>query len=362
MALYNKRIITHFNFELIILLLPLMYFSNLLLQESNSFLATKQLIYYGASFVIFFFVFLFPVRQLLNTIPILYWIGIVSLIAVWFFGVSVLGAQRWISLGFITIQPSETFKPIYMLMLGYLVVKTPPPPGGYRLLQVLKFSFYILLPFLLIASQPDLGTALVLLFIGYGVLFIVGINIKVIVSAILILALSSPIIYQTQIKDYQKKRIADFLSKESSYHVKQSMIAIGSGGMRGNRVEDATQTKLKFLPIATSDFIFAYFVERFGFMGAILLLLLYFAIIFSLFSIAKEYMGKDSLIVVFSSALALLFFFNMSINILMTLGLAPVVGIPLPLFSYGGSSFLTFICTFAILENLLAFRLSHTYT
>jgi len=363
MALNNKRIITHFNFEIIILLLPLMWFSNLLLQDISTSLATKQLMYYLFSFVVFFAIFFFPIRKLINLIPVFYWLGIVSLIAIWFFGITILGAKRWLSVGFgLTFQPSEIFKPIYMLMLGYLVIKNPPPPNGYGFKHMLKFSFYILLPFFLIASQPDLGTALVVLFVGYGALFIVGINWKIILSTILLLSIASPIIYQTQIKEYQKKRITDFLSKEPSYHVKQSMIAIGSGGIKGKSIEDATQTKLKFLPIATSDFIFAYFVERFGFVGAVLLLGLYFIIIFSLLSIAKEYANKDYLILVFASSLAILFFLNMSINTLMTLGLAPVVGIPLPLFSYGGSSFINFICTFAILENLISFRFSDDYS
>jgi rod shape determining protein RodA len=359
---FNKRIITHFNFEIIILLLPLMYFSNLLLQEINSFLAFKQLLYYGLSIILFFLIFFFPIRRLIGIVPIIYWVGIISLISVEFFGTSRLGATRWLDIGFgLSFQPSEIFKPIYILMLGYLVAKYPPPPNGYGVKKILMFSFYILLPFLLVVSQPDLGTALVILFIGYGALFIAGINWKIIVFTLLALAISSPVIYETQIKEYQKKRITDFLSKEPSYHVKQSMIAIGSGGMKGNMPEEATQTRLNFLPIATSDFIFAYFVERYGFTGSVLLLLLYFAIILSLFTIAKTYASNDYLILIFASSLAILFFLNMSINTLMTLGLAPVVGLPLPLFSYGGSSFINFIVTFAILENLITFRFSDSY-
>ena len=245
-------------------------------------------------------------------------------------------------------------------MLGYLIQQRPPPKNGYKVLDFLYFSFYILLPFLLIAKEPDLGTALVLLFVGYGILFIIGVNWKIWATIIITLGIASPFIYTYLIKDYQKKRITDFISEKPSYHVQQSIIAIGSGGLTGKLSEEATQTQLKFLPIATSDFIFAYFVERYGFLGAIGLIFLYLLIIMHL--LTMNYYFKDDYIVrAFASGLGLLIFFNMSINILMVIGFAPVVGIPLPLFSYGGSSFINFIVTFAILENLLAFRYMNLY-
>lgn len=245
-------------------------------------------------------------------------------------------------------------------MLGYLIHHKPPPKGGYNFLDFCYFSFYILLPFLLIAKEPDLGTAMVLLLVGYGVLFIIGVNWKIWTTIFIIVGLTSPFIYTYLIKDYQKKRITDFVSEEPSYHVQQSIIAIGSGGLTGKQSEEATQTQLKFLPIATSDFIFAYFVERYGFLGAIGLIFLYALIIMHLLSM-NYYFKDDYIVRVFASGLGLLIFFNMSVNVLMVIGFAPVVGIPLPLFSYGGSSFINFIVTFAILENLLAFRYMNLY-
>ena len=201
---------------------------------------------------------------------------------------------------------------------------------------------------------------MVLLFVGYGILFIIGVNWKIWASIILIIGIASPFIYTYLIKDYQKKRITDFISEKPSYHVQQSIIAIGSGGLTGKLSEEATQTQLKFLPIATSDFIFAYFVERYGFLGAMGLIFLYVLIILHLFTI-NYYFKDDYIVRAFASGLGLLIFFNMSINILMVIGFAPVVGLPLPLFSYGGSSFINFIVTFAILENLLAFRYMNLY-
>ena len=362
MRLFDKRIISHFDYLLIIFVLPLIFLSYHLIGETNEQLANKQLFYYSISLFAFFIVFVLPIRKKLRMIPTLYWIGIALLVAVEFVGISKLGAQRWIHIPILgtTIQPSELIKPIFILMLGYLIQQRPPPKNGYKVLDFLYFSFYILLPFLLIAKEPDLGTALVLLFVGYGILFIIGVNWKIWATIIITLGIASPFIYTYLIKDYQKKRITDFVSEEPSYHVQQSIIAIGSGGLTGKQSEEATQTQLKFLPIATSDFIFAYFVERYGFLGAIGLIFLYLLIIMHL--LTMNYYFKDDYIVrAFASGLGLLIFFNMSINILMVIGFAPVVGIPLPLFSYGGSSFINFIVTFAILENLLAFRYMNLY-
>jgi len=284
------------------------------------------------------------------------------LVAVLFFGTTKLGATRWLQLPFIdlTIQPSELFKPIFILMLAYLIFRNPPPKEGYGVKDFLILSFHIILPFILIAKEPDLGTAIVLLLLGYGILFIVGIRLKIIITIVLILGISSPVIYTYLIKDYQKKRISDFMSEEPSYHVQQSIIAIGSGGLMGQNQEDATQTQLKFLPIATSDFIFAYLVERYGFIGALALIALY-ALIICYLLILNFYFKDDYLISVFASGVGLLIFLDMSVNILMVIGYAPVVGLPLPMFSYGGSSFINFIVIFAILENLLSFRYKSVY-
>uniref|UniRef100_UPI0040489701 FtsW/RodA/SpoVE family cell cycle protein n=1 Tax=Aliarcobacter sp. TaxID=2321116 RepID=UPI0040489701 len=362
MRLFDKRIISHFDYLLIIFVLPLIFLSYHLISETNEQLANKQLLYFTISFFAFIIVFILPIRKKVRIIPTLYWIGIALLLAVEFWGITKLGAKRWLSVPFLntTMQPSELIKPIFILMLGYLIHHKPPPKNGYNFMDFLYFSFYILLPFILIAKEPDLGTALVLLFVGYGILFIIGVNWKIWASIILIIGISSPFIYTYLIKDYQKKRITDFVSEKPSYHVQQSIIAIGSGGLTGKLSEDATQTQLKFLPIATSDFIFAYFVERYGFLGALGLIFLYSLLIMHLLTM-NYYFKDDYVIRAFASGLGLLIFFNMSINILMVIGFAPVVGLPLPLFSYGGSSFINFIVTFAILENLLAFRYMNLY-
>jgi len=362
MRFFDKRIFLHFDYLLILLILPLILVSHSLIFEINENLANKQLIYLLIAIFVFVFIFFLPIRKNYRLIPFVYWLGILLLIFVDFYGVSKLGARRWIEIPFVnlTFQPSEIIKPMMILMLGYLVSQNPPKKGGYGLAKFAYFSIYILLPFILVAKEPDLGTALILLFVGYAILFIIGVNWKIWLGIVLALALASPIIYAYGIKDYQKKRIVNFVSRKPSYHVQQSIIAIGSGGIDGKDKKDATQTQLKFLPIATSDFIFSYFVERYGFLGSLALIVLYLLIVLHLLSFIFSH-KEDYMISVVSLSIGFMVFFNTSINILMVIGFAPVVGIPLPFVSYGGSAFLDFIAMFAILENLVAFRFKDSY-
>ncbi len=357
----DKRIFTHFDFLIPLIVIPIIFISHKLTGEINPALANKQIIYFFIGAGAFLFFFILPIRKLIWIIPYFYWFNIILLIMVDIIGVTKLGATRWLEIPFthMTIQPSEIFKPFFILMLAYLIKNNPPPKEGYGFREFIKLSFYILLPFFLIAKEPDLGTAMILLLIGYGTLFIIGVNKKIWFSIILGLIISAPILYKN-LHDYQKKRIEAFIKNKPSYHVKQSLITIGSGGLTGKKKEEATQARFKFLPIATSDFIFAYFVERFGFWGALSLIFAYAILIIHLLTTNSKLKG-DYLASVVITALGLLIFFYMSINIAMTIGLAPVVGVPLPFFSYGGSSFITFMIIFGITENLLAFRFDSLY-
>jgi len=358
---FDRRILQQINFFLILQLIPIFIISSYLVLEINEHLFKKQMIYYAISAVVFFIAFLIPWRKFQWLIPIAYWFNLLLLLSVELFGKKILGAQRWIEipgLG-ITLQPSEFIKITVLLMLGYIISRTPPPPSGYSWKMFFNLSFYILLPFVLITKEPDLGTGLVLLLTGFGVLFIIGIETKIWLTILLILGLTAPIIYTHGLKPYQKQRVADFVGKPS-YHVQQSMIAIGSGGMNGQKQEEATQTQLKFLPVSSTDFIFAYLGERFGFTGMMTTILLYIALILHLITIAIKN-TKDYFVRVFASGIAFLFFIYMTVNILMTIGLAPVVGLPLPMFSHGGTSFIIFSVLFGILENLLAFRFYFMY-
>ena len=209
MFILDRRILTHFDYMQPILSFPIMLISFFLIYEANPFLAEKQFIYVCVGILAFTIFFFLPIRKLMWLIPVAYWINIFLLLSVDIFGVEKLGAKRWleIPLTHFTIQPSEIFKPSFILMLAYLIYQNPPPLNGYKFKQFLKLSFYIILPFLLIAKEPDLGSALVLLIVGFGVLFIMGVNYKIWLSIIIIIGISSPIAYTHLLKPYQKQRI-----------------------------------------------------------------------------------------------------------------------------------------------------------
>ena len=353
---FDKRIFKHFSYILMFQVVPLFVISSYLVNEINPHLFQKQMVYYFIASVAFAVSAFIPWRQIIWWfVPIFYIGNLGLLLAVELIGKSILGAQRWIEipgLG-VTLQPSEFIKVSVIMMLGYLIGRTPPPEQGYGLFQFIKLSIVIVVPFLLIAKEPDLGTALVLLITGYGILFVVGINWKIWMTIAIVLGLTAPLLYG-QLKPYQKKRVTDFIGKPS-YHVKQALIAIGSGGLEGKAKEEATQTQLKFLPVSSTDFIFAYLGERLGFKGMMVVIGLYILLIFNLLYISAKY-ANDYLIKAFASGLAFLIFVYMGVNIYMVIGLAPVVGLPLPLFSHGGTSFIIFAVIFGILQNLIAFK------
>ncbi len=342
-----------FDFFLILLLVPFIAISLFLVNEISHKLFLKESIYIFIGLIIFIAVYFIPIRKLLWIIPFFYWLNVILLILVDFTGVRILGARRWLKIPFthFTIQPSEFMKTTLLLMLGYIIYKYPPRPV-YSFKDFIKLSVYIIIPFVLIAKEPDLGTALITLIVGFGVLFIVGVDKKVWMGIGIFAVIFAPVYYKYIMKDYQKQRIEQFL-KKPSYHVKQSLIAIGSGGLKGKDKNEATQTQLKFLPIASSDFIFAYYVERFGFFGALGLIFLYFLLIAYL--IKKADMLKDDYFAkVMYAGVGLMIFVYAFVNMAMTMNFAPVVGVPLPLISHGGTSFINFMILFAILENLVA--------
>jgi len=354
---FDKRIFKHFNYILLLQIIPLLLISSYLVNEINPYLFTKQMVYYAIGGIAFFVAIFIPWRQILWWFaPLLYIANLGLLIAVEFVGKTILGAQRWIEIPGIgiTIQPSEFIKVSVIMTLAYLIHKTPPPEKGYGLKRFVLLSFLIVIPVVLIAKEPDLGTALVLLITGFGILFVIGINPKIWLTIMIIAGFAAPVFYQYGLKPYQKKRIEDALNKPS-YQVRQALIAIGSGGIEGKSKEEATQTQLDFLPVASTDFIFAYLGERLGFKGMMTVIGLYILLIFNLLYISAKY-AKDYLIKTFASGLAFLIFVYMGVNIYMIIGLAPVVGLPLPMFSHGGTSFIIFAVIFGILQNLIAFK------
>ena len=354
---YFRKIPRNFNYILILQVLPILVISSMLVKEIDPRLFDKQMVYYTVGALSMLIAAFIPWARILWWFaPLSYLLNLLMLIALKFFGISILGAKRWLAIPgtHFTIQPSEFIKISVVLMLAYLIGRYPPPEKGYGLKMFAILSLVILVPFYLIAKEPDLGTGLVLLMTGYGILFLAGLHWKLVVSLIVLLGISMPTVYQYGLHDYQKKRINDFLGKPS-YHVQQALIAIGSGGLQGKSKDEATQTQLKFLPIASSDFIFAYLGERMGFKGMLIVIATYILLIIHLLTLSHIY-GEDYYIRSVSAGLAFLFFIYMGVNMYMIIGLAPVVGVPLPMFSHGGTSFIIFATFFGILLNLIAFK------
>jgi len=353
---YFRTLPKKFDYLLILQIIPLLVISSILVKEINPALFTKQMIYYTVGAIGFLVAVFIPWQKILWWFaPVSYFLNLLLLLAVDVVGKTILGAKRWIQIPGIglTVQPSEFIKISVVLMLAWLIHRNPPPKEGYGFIDFAKLSVVILIPFLLIAKEPDLGTALVLLMTGYGILFLVGVRWRVWFTVFLLAAISAPILYN-HLHDYQKKRISDFLGKPS-YHVQQALIAIGSGGVDGKAKEEATQTQLKFLPISSSDFIFAYLGERFGYKGMLAVITLYILLIIHLLALSRIY-EQDYLIKSVAGGLAFLIFIYMNVNMYMIIGMAPVVGVPLPMFSHGGTSFIIFAVFFGILINLIAFK------
>ena len=353
---YFYHITKNFNYMLILQIMPILIISSMLINEMNPHLFHKQMAYYTFSGIVFLLAAYMPWKYLLWIFaPLAYIMNIALLLAVEVAGTTILGAKRWLVFGGMSLQPSEFMKLSVLLFLAFLIGKRPPhKKDGYGFLEFIMLSFIILIPSYLIYREPDLGTTLLLLLAAFGVLLIVGINWKVLTIMSVVVSILVVGFYMFLLKPYQKKRINDFLGKPS-YQVHQALIAIGSGGIEGKSKEEATQTQLKFLPVSTTDFIFAYLGERHGFKGMLIVITLYILLIIHLLIISHIY-SDDYHIVVISSGLAFLFFVYMGVNIYMVIGLAPVVGAPLPMFSHGGTSFIIFAFLFGILENLISFK------
>jgi len=286
---------------------------------------------------------------------ILYTLGILLLIAVLLLGESGKGAQRWLNLGLFRFQPSEMIKITTPMMIAWYLAEHPLPP---RWKQLGIAGIFILLPTLLIAKQPDLGTALLVASSGAAVLFFSGISWRFLISCSLTFAALTPVLWHFM-HDYQRARVMTFLNPEADpmgrgYHIIQSKIAIGSGGIYGKGWLGSTQSKLDFLPESSTDFIFAVFAEEFGLSGCLGLLFLYLLIISRCLYIAVQ--AQDTYSRLLAGSLTFTFFVYVFVNIGMVVGILPVVGVPLPLISYGGTSMVTLLAGFGILMSIHTHR------
>ncbi|QEP42432.1 rod shape-determining protein RodA [Ectothiorhodospiraceae bacterium BW-2] len=296
-----------------------------------------------------------PEKLLRWSMPI-YYLGIVLLLGVLIMGEMGKGAQRWLDLGVFRFQPSELLKLALPMMVAAWLHDKPLPPWPK---QVAIAMAIIALPAALILKQPDLGTALLVAASGLSVLFFAGLGWRYIVSTVVMLIPTAIIFWHYAMLDYQRQRVLTLINPESDplgsgYHIIQSTIAIGSGGLFGKGWLNGTQSHLEFLPERHTDFIFAVFSEEFGFMGIALLLLLYLLIIVRGLYIAM--MAQTSYGRLLASGVVMTFFVYLFVNMGMVMGLLPVVGLPLPLMSYGGSSMVTLLAGFGILMSVHTHR------
>lgn len=285
-------------------------------------------------------------------------LGVILLIAVLIAGRIGMGAQRWISLGPLSFQPSELFKIFFVLAIARYLADSEHR-GMLGLKKLLKMgSVFVFLPFILIIKQPDLGTAMMLVFIFFSMVLTVGTKRKLLIIAIVIALVSIPFlghIVWSGLRDYQKQRLVAFINptidtQGISYQINQSKITIGSGGFFGKGYLNGTQGPLRFLPARHTDFIFSVFAEEWGFFGSAFLFSLYLFIILRGFDTAR--MARDTEGRYLALGITYMLSFYFIINVGMTLGMLPVVGVPLPFMSYGGTALLSNLLAIGILINI----------
>jgi rod shape determining protein RodA len=282
----------------------------------------------------------------------LYGFFIFLLVIVQFFGHTSLGAQRWLEIAGFKFQPSEFMKIIVPLAVIRSILIMQKEAFSWK--NLAKIGLIILVPFLLILKQPDLGSAIMLIPIMLAIVFIGNIPMKKLLVILFVGLLAMPVAYIT-LKDYQKERLQVFINPEidplgAGYNVIQSQIAVGSGQLLGKGFMQGTQSQLNFIPIKYTDFIFSVITEEFGFLGGLIVIIIYFFLIMEGLKVVKlcRYTGGKML----AAALTTIVFAQFAINTAMTMGLMPVTGITLPLLSYGGSSVLTTMMAVGILQNI----------
>ena len=320
-------------------------------------LVSKQAMSFGIGFVVMFSLAQIPPKVYQAFSPYFYVFGVLSLVAVVIFGEVRMGAQRWIDIpGFGSVQPSEFMKIGMPMMIAWFLSRKALPPS---LSQVVLSLMLIVVPFLLIAEQPDLGTSLLVLASGIFVLFLSGLSWRLIAAAAGLAAIIIPIAWEFLLHDYQRQRVLTLLDPEADalgtgWNIIQSKTAIGSGGFSGKGFLEGTQSHLHFLPEGHTDFIIAAYSEEFGLIGVTLLIILYCAIIFRTFQIGLQCFHNYGRLV--AGAFGLSFFVYVFVNAGMVSGILPVVGVPLPFMSYGGTAIITLMSTFGLVMSIHTHR------
>jgi rod shape determining protein RodA len=327
--------------------------------------ARDQIQRFGIGIVLMFTVALTPIWFWRNMAVMAYLVGIALLVSVEFVGEVNMGAQRWLNLGFIRIQPSEPMK-IALVMILAAYYDWLPARRTSRPQWVMPPVLLIALPTLLVLMQPNLGTALLIVMIGVTVMFLAGVHWLYFATVGGGVAAAVTAVFQSRgtpwqlLHDYQYRRIETFLDPSqdplgAGYNITQAKIALGSGGWTGRGFMQGTQSRLNFLPEKHTDFIFTTLAEEFGFIGAFSLLVLYALIL--MFLIVAAIQNRDRFSQLIIIGVAVNFFLYLAINLAMVMGMAPVVGVPLPLLSYGGSATLVIMLSFGLVQSAIVHRL-----
>ena len=322
---------------------------------SDMDLIGRQLLRLGIAFAAMFAVAQVTPRWLQRMTPWIFAIGILLLLAVLIEGEISGGAQRWLDLYIVRFQPSEMMKLAVPMMVAWYLAESPLPPNRF---QLLASSVITIVPTLMIVKQPDLGTALLIASAGFFVLFLAGLQWRLLAVLFVLTAAAAPLLWHFM-HDYQRQRVITFLNPEmdplgAGYHTIQAEIAIGSGGLFGKGWLNGTQSQLDFVPERSTDFIFAVLSEEFGFIGITVLFICYMIIVIRGTLIAVQ--AQDTFTRLLAGSLTMTFFVYVTVNTGMVSGLLPVVGVPLPMISYGGTSIVTLMTGFGILMSIQTHR------
>lgn len=314
--------------------------------------AGKQMMRFGVGLMFMFLAACIDIRSWFRWSYFLYLICLILLVGVEIMGFVGMGARRWIDLYVFQLQPSELMKIALILALARYFHGTPFKDMN-KLKTLIPPFLMIAIPTLLVMRQPDLGTALILLMVGSSLFWVAGLPIRYAVGLLLTAAASTPILWSL-LRDYQKNRILTFLDPErdasgAGYHILQSKIAIGSGGFWGKGLMAGPQSHLEFLPEPHTDFIFTMIGEELGFLGALFIIILYFFLILYGYKVCLGSRNQFGRLV--SMGITVTLFLYVFINISMVMGLVPVVGVPLPLISYGGTAMLTLLMGIGLLMS-----------
>lgn len=352
LSLWDKL---HLDFWLFIGLIVISGYGLLVLYSASGgseIMFRNRIIQVTLGFAVMFVMAQLPPRFYQQVAPLLYIAGIIMLILVDLIGTTSKGAQRWLDLGIVRFQPSEIVKLAVPLMVAvYLGNKQQPINWKETLIAFVM----IIVPTLLVAIQPDLGTSILVSASGIFVVFLAGMSWWIIVAAVIGLAAFIPIMWLYLMHDYQRTRVLTLLDPEkdplgAGYHILQSKIAIGSGGIAGKGWLEGTQSQLEFLPEPHTDFIFAVLSEEHGMIGVLILLAIYFFIIIRGLIIGAQ--ADNAFGRILAGATFLIFFVYIFVNIGMVSGILPVVGVPLPLVSYGGTSFVALMAGFGLIMSI----------